>query len=149
LPGIISTDWNAAQRQAVARLDGRLGAVQQLRADTDSARRDDVATLTVGIAQQRQVRGPVRVVFDAFDPGGNAVLVAPEVDHAVVLLVAAALVANGDMAVVVATGAALLRLEQGRNRLALVQARGHNLDDRATTCRSGFDFNQCHGSLPY
>ena len=65
---------------------------------------------------------------------GDAFLVALEVDHAVMLLVATADVAGGDAAVVVAaTGLALL-LEQRRMRRALVQA---GVDTRTMERRPG------------
>jgi hypothetical protein len=50
---------------------------------------------------------------------GNAVLVAHEVDDAVVVLVTTALVANRDVAVVVAAGVLHLRLEQRGSGLPL------------------------------
>jgi hypothetical protein len=65
------------------------------------------------------------------------------------LLVAATLVANRDVSIVVATRPALLGLEQCCHGLTFMQARGYNLDDRAATGRGGFDFNQCHVFLPY
>ena len=66
-------------------------------------RRDDVALLAVGVVQQRDARGAVRVVLDVRDLGRHAVLVvATEVDHAVGALVATTLVPGGDPTVVVA-----------------------------------------------
>ena len=63
-------------------------------------RRDDVALLAVGVVQQRDARGAVRVVLDVRDLGRHAVLVvATEVDDAVGALVAAALVPGRDPAV--------------------------------------------------
>jgi hypothetical protein len=109
LPGIISTQWTVEP----------------------TARGNDVAALTVGVAQQRDMGAAVGVVFDALHLGRDAVLVTPEIHHPVVLLVAPALVADGDMAVVVPAGLPALLLHQGRMRLALVQARRHNLHDRA------------------
>ena len=90
-------------------LPGLIGASapgHQLRARGQALGRDDVAALAVGVQQQREVRAAVRVVFEALDLGLDAVLVAAEIDHAVVLLVAAALVPHGDAAVVVAAAAA-------------------------------------------
>jgi hypothetical protein len=49
-------------------------------------RGDDVATLAIDVAQQGDVGGAVRIVFDAFHARRNAFLVALEVDDAVVLL---------------------------------------------------------------
>ena len=94
---------------------------QQRCADFQAARGDDVAALAVGVAHQRDVGGAVRVVLDALDLGRDAVLVAHEVDHAVVVLVTTALVTDRDVAVVVAARVLQLRLEQRRFRLALVQ----------------------------
>ena len=65
--------------------------------------------------QQRDARGAVRVVLDRRDLRGNAVLVALEVDDAVLLLVAAADEARGDPALAVA--AAGLRLALGQRLL--------------------------------
>ena len=117
---------------------------QHRRADLQAARGDDVAALAVGVAHQRDVRGAVRVVLDALDLGRNAVLVAHEIDHAVVVLVPTALVAHRDVAVVVAAGVLLLRLEQRRFRLALVQVLVHHLHHGTAAGRSRFDFDDGH-----
>src|SRR5690606_814895 len=101
-----------------------------------------------GVAQQRDVRGAVRIVLDALDAGGDAFLVALEVDQAVVLLVAAADVAGGDAAVVVATAALALLLEQRGMRGALVQARRHHADRAAAAGGGGLECHQCHGLVP-
>jgi len=87
------------------------------------------------------VRGAVRIVFDALNLGGNAILVATEVDNAVVVLVTTALVTGGDVAVVVAAGVLDLLFQQRCVRSALVQVRIDNLDDRAATRRRRFNFH--------
>src|SRR4029079_19614344 len=84
-------DRDVAQRQRVARLDRRLAAGHELRAFGDAARRDDVAALAVRIEQQRQGRAAGRSVLEPLHQRLHAVLVAPEIDDAIVLLVAAAL----------------------------------------------------------
>jgi hypothetical protein len=86
------TDRDVANRQRVAHLDRRLRTTGHLLADDQPFRRDDVTPLTIGITEQGNVRGPVRIVLEALDLGGNPILVALEVDQAIVLLVAAALV---------------------------------------------------------
>jgi hypothetical protein len=90
------------------------------------------------------VRRAVRVVLDALDLGRDAVLVAHEVDHAVVVLVAAALVAHGDVAVVVAARVLELRLEQRRLGLALVQVLVHHLHHGTAARRGGLEFDDGH-----
>ena len=79
------------------------------------------------IARELDERGPhqateiVKLDAEVLDLGGDAVLVAAEIDDAQVVLVAAALVARGDAAVVVAAATPALRLEERPVRLALVQ----------------------------
>jgi hypothetical protein len=98
------TRRDVLQREVVARLDVRPGtrlddiALLQLR------RREYVALLAVEVVQQRDARGAVGVVLDVSDLGVDAVLVvATEVDDAVLALVATADVAGGDAALVFAT----------------------------------------------
>src|SRR5690606_35657049 len=96
------TDRYIADGQRVARADGSIQARQQNCANLKATGSDDVATLAVCVAQQCDVRSTVGVVFKAFDLRGDAVLVATEIDQAVVLLVTAATMANGDVTVIVA-----------------------------------------------
>src|SRR6185369_15154210 len=71
------TDRDVAQRQVVTRLD--VGARTGLDAVAllQVLRRDDVALLAVGVVQQRDARGAVRVVLDVGDLRRHAVLVGP------------------------------------------------------------------------
>src|SRR5207302_8103868 len=101
-------DGDIPQRQGIPRSDRPLYPGHELRAGSHTLGRDDVATLAVGVAEQGDVRAPVRIVFEAVDLGRNAVLVAAKIDDAVILIVPAARGAHGDMAVNVA--ARLLRL---------------------------------------
>src|SRR5476651_2695348 len=98
-----ATHRDAAQLQAVASLDRRFVARDQTVAHRHALRRDDVTALAIGVAQQRDVRGAVRIIFNALDAGGNAFLVTLEVDDAVMLLVTAATLTHGDAAMMVAT----------------------------------------------
>src|SRR4051812_18991316 len=96
------TGRHVAQRQAVARLDVGGRTVLDAVALLHTGRAEDVALLPVGVVQQRDPRGAVRVVLDVRDLRRHAVFVgAPEVDHSVRTLVAAALVPRGDVAVYV------------------------------------------------
>ena len=70
--------------------------------------RNNVTTLAIGIAQQCQMRSAVRIIFQTLDFGRNTILVALEINHAVMLLVAAALMPNGNMAIMVTAGIARL-----------------------------------------
>ncbi len=98
------------QRQRVARLDlGALAGLDHV-AHVQAGRRQDVALVAVGVVEQSDPRGAVRVVLDRGDLRGDVALVAAEVDLAVALLVAAAAVVAGDLAAVVAAARARLAL---------------------------------------
>src|SRR5690606_35271015 len=147
-------DGDVAQRQRVAGPDLRALARLHHVADLQVLGGEDVALLAVVVVQQRDAAGAVRVVLDGRDLGRHAVLVPLEVDAAVLLLVAAAAVAGGLAAPVVAATGLRLRREQrllglvagdvgeGRDRLetaagagGLALADGHVTSPR--TGRSG------------
>src|SRR5690606_1086755 len=73
---------------------------------------EDVGLLTVGVVQQRDPAGAVRVVLDRGDLGGDAVLHALEVDDPVLALVPTAAVTGGLAPVDVAAARARRRREQ-------------------------------------
>ena len=118
------TDRDVAQRQGIAGLDRGVRTSDHLITSLQALRGDDVATLTVDVAQQSDVGGAVRIVFDAFHARRDAQLVALEVDDAVVLLGTTTDVTHGDATVVVTTTRAALRLDQRGVRSTLVQVGG-------------------------
>ena len=79
----------------------------------------DVALLAVLILHQGDKGGAVGVVLDAQHSGLYVVLLALEVDNAVLLAVAAATVADGDAAVAVAAGFFIQRSQQALLRTIL------------------------------
>src|SRR3546814_7297153 len=109
-----------------------------------ATRRDDVATLAVEVAEQRDMSATIRIVFNALNLGGDAILVALEVDQTIVLLLTAALVARGDAAVIVATARARLLFEQRTVGFALPQTRRDHLDLVARTGGSRLELDQWH-----
>src|SRR6478672_1725964 len=137
-------DRDIANRQAVARLDRRFRAIHQLVTNGDALRRDDVLTLAIGIAQQCDMRGAVRIVFDTLDLGGDAILVATKIDDAIVLLVTTTDVTGGDVAVVVTAGSFRFLLDQTGERTAFVQVGIDDLDHAAAAGRGRLHFNECH-----
>ncbi len=137
MPGIID-------RQSVTRLDRGFRAAHDLLTDHHALVGDDVTALAVGVTNQGDVRRTVRIVFQALNLSRDTVLVALEIDDAISLLVTTALMANGDTAIVVATGVLGLRFNQTSERLALVQIGIDDLND-GTTARGGrLDFNESH-----
>ena len=95
-------------------------------------------------SRPRDVGGAVRVVFDAFDLGRDAVLVAHEVDNAVVVLGTAATMTDRDVTVVVAAGLLELGFQQGSVRSTLEQVVTRDLHRAALARRSGFHLDDGH-----
>ena len=107
------TGGDVAQRQVVAGLDVGVGARLNDVALLELVRRDDVALGAVNEVQQRDAGGAVRVVLDVSDLRVDTVLVvALEVDDAVLTLVATTNVAGGDASLVVAATGLRQRLKQ-------------------------------------
>src|SRR6185369_8960059 len=94
-----------------------IGRGDELVAHLHAQRHDAVAALAVDVIEQRDARRAVRVVFDGRHARRDVLLVAAEVDDAVLALVAAAAVAHGDAPAVVATALLALLLGQGAHRL--------------------------------
>ena len=113
-------DGDVGQRQSVAGLDVGFGARDDHVAHLEALRMQDVALLAIQVVQQRDARRAVGVVLDSRNLGGHAVLVALEIDDTVTALVATALMARGDAAVVVAARMLLQR----RNKRLLGLAPG-------------------------
>src|SRR5512141_566409 len=104
-------------RQRVPQPGLGLGAGDDDVADLEPVGEEHVALLTVPVVEQADPGRPVGVVLDGREAGRHAGLVALEVDPPVVGLLAAAAVAHGEPARVVAARAALHRLEERLVRL--------------------------------
>ncbi len=115
------------ERQAVARLDVGVRAAHNGVAHRKALGRDDIALLAVLVLHQRDMRRAVGIVFQRLDGGRHIQLVALKIDHAVFCAVAAAVMAHGDAAGIVAAGRFLHRFEQASLRLYLRENRivGH------------------------
>ena len=123
LPGRISVSPSVA-RIGIAHLDAQRG--------------QDVAPVAVLVLDQGDARRAVGVVLDGLDDAGDVQLVAAEIDDAVLALVAAAVVADGDAPHVVAAAALVQRHQElavglvGRQLIegvagAAAQARRHRV----------------------
>ncbi len=142
------TDRDVTQRQRVAGPDLRsLPALEHV-ADLEAQRSDDVALLAVEVVEQRDASVAVRVVLDRRDLGRHAVLVATEVDQAVLLLVTATTVTRRHAAVgVPSTGA---RLGLGERLLRLVAGDLREVGDglEPATGTGGLALANRHRQLP-
>ena len=87
-----------AMRQRVAHPCLGVGTGDDDVTDLQAVGQEHVALLAVAVVEQADPRGAVRVVLDRREAGGHAQLVALEVDPAVVLLLAAAAMADGQPA---------------------------------------------------
>merc|ERR1719217_1471713 len=87
-------------------------------AHLNSCRSKDVALLAIGVEEQCQTRVAVRVVVNRGHLGGDTVLVATEIHHAIEALVATTAAAAGDHTAVVAALAAVFGHHHGPLRLA-------------------------------
>src|SRR5574343_1531268 len=138
------THRDVADRQGVAGAHRGSGVAHQGAAHFNATGGDDVGALAVGVAQQRDVRGAVRIVFDALNFGRDTVLVALEVHHAVVVLVTTALVTGGDVAVVVAARLLVLGFQQRSVGFAFVQMVTGDLHHATTAGRGRVDLDDSH-----
>ena len=106
------TQRDVGDGHRVAGLDVSLGAAEDRVAHMQAVGSDDVALLAVGINQKSDVGAAVGVVFNGRNLGGDAVLVALEVDDAVLSARRAAAEADGDLAVDVASAGGALIFKQ-------------------------------------
>ena len=115
------TDGDVLEGQGVAGLDVRVGTSHDNVTDLQAVRSQDVALDAVLVLDEGDESRAVRIVLQRLDGGGDIKLVALEVDDTVLDAVAAAVMADGDLAGVVAAGMLLLGLEQAALRIDLGQ----------------------------
>ena len=114
------TNRDVGDGQAVAGLDVRSGGGDNLVPGLQAVGRQDVAQLPVLVLHQGDERAAVGIVLQAEDLGGHFRLVPLKVDDAVLPLVTAAAMADGNSAVAVATGVLLQGLNQAALRFGLL-----------------------------
>ena len=113
------TNGDVLEGQSVAGLDVSVGASHDGVANLQTIGSQDVALGAVLVLNECDEGGTVRVILQRLDGGGDIKLVALEVDDTVLDAVAAAVMADGDLAGVVAAGMLLLGLEQAALRITL------------------------------
>src|SRR5580692_8800760 len=137
-------DRDIGGRHGVAGLDVDMLAVNHRVADREPLRRQDIIELGVVVFYQRDDGGAVRIVFEPLDLGRSVELAALEVDLAVGLLVAAAAIARGDVAVVVAAAGRMLAFGQRFDRLAGIERGAVDQHQLALARRDRIILLQCH-----
>ena len=119
---------NVLERQSVSHQNVGVGAAADRRAHLEAHRLQDVALLAVQIMNQGDAGRAVWIVFDRRDAPWNPILLALEVDQAQHLLVAATLMAHGQVALIAASAGALLdrqkRLVRPIRRQVVINLRG-------------------------
>ncbi len=100
---------NQLNRQRIAGKNVRAFAGQNRHTDLKSNGLKDIALFSVRIMEKRQQRRAVRIIFDGGNPRWDSGFIAPEVDHAVLPLMAAAAMPAGDFAVRVTSTGTLAR----------------------------------------
>ena len=115
------TNRNVLNRQAVAGLDVGILGRNDLVADLQALGSEDICLLAVLVLNESDVSGTVRIILQGLNLGINVELLTLEVNDTVLLLVAAADVANGDAAVAVAASGLLDLFEKALLGLHLRQ----------------------------
>jgi len=96
--------------------DHRIANLQALRCE-------NVSQLAIGIFDQRDERGAVRIIFQPLDGRRDVKLAALEIDDPVSLLMTAAAKPAGDAAMIIPAAGRMLALGQALDRLAFPQLR--------------------------
>src|SRR5262249_9648348 len=124
--------------------DVRALAGDDLVADPQTLRRQDVAQLAILVADQGDERRAVGIVLEPLDRGRNVELPTLEIDDAITLLVAATLAERGQVAVIIPAAGLALAFGQRLDRLALVQLRAVDDDQLAPRRRGRLECSQRH-----
>src|SRR5581483_11132716 len=143
----VGTQRDLAQRKRIPDAHIRARAGHDRVADLETAGVQDVALLAVRVLDEGDTRRAIRIVLDLAHRGGDAVLVALEVDDPVLLLVPATEATHRDVPVIVAAAGLLERLDQ---RLLGIIARDlGEIRDRAEAraLRDWLELANGHGPL--
>src|SRR5690606_38550062 len=111
---------------------------------SQTLRSQDVADLTILVANECDECRTIRIVLEAFNSGGHIELVALKVNKAIAALVTTTLETGGNAAVVVAAALARQADGQALDGLALVEAGAVNDDQLALTGGNRLIMLKCH-----
>lgn len=108
----VGTDRDLGKWESVARLEWGLLAIDDCVSDLEGLWRENVSSLSVMVADERDESGAKWVVFDGLDLGWDIELIVFEVDKTIHRFVSPSTVAHGDAPLVVATHRRLASLCQ-------------------------------------
>ena len=138
------TNGDVLQRQGITNLDIGIRAGYNFIADFQTVRSEDVTLFTINVVEESDTSAAVRVIFDGSDASRDTILVALEVDYTIQTLVAAALMANGQFALLVAAAFFHQALSQGFFRFACRNFVEGSDGHETATCRVRFKTLYCH-----
>src|ERR687896_32674 len=125
------TERNFSQRYRVTRTNVRARPGGYRIPDREALRMKDVALLPIAVFDERDTRRAIGIVLDLAHHSGNPVLVALEIDHAVLPLVPPAAPTHRDVTVVVTAPRLLQRFGERLLRRGTRDLR--EIGDRAKT----------------
>src|SRR5215471_15697360 len=96
-----TADWDIFELKGVTRFDIRFGARFDCITHFEPLGRKDVALVTVGILQQRNIRRAVGIVFECRDDCRNTVAVSFEINYTQPPFMTTSAMAHGHMAAVI------------------------------------------------
>ena len=138
------TNRNIADRQSVTYFDSSFSTGNQYCTGLNTTRSNDVATLTICIAQQRDKCSTVRVIFDTLYFCRDTVFVTFKIYDAVMMFMTTTFMTGSDMTIVVTTGSRIFLFQQRCIRCTFVQTFCYHANHAATACRGRLHFNDCH-----
>ena len=138
------TNGDVLQRKSVTHLDIGIRTGNNLVTNFETIRCQDVALFTINVVEESDTSAAVRVIFDGSDASRDTILVALEVDYTIQTLVAAALMANGQFALLVAAAFFHQALSQGFFRFACRNFVEGSDGHETATCRVRFKTLYCH-----
>jgi len=143
-----TTDRDVAQWQTVTWFNISILTRYQRITSFNTFRGDNVATLTVSVHQQSDVRGAVWIIFQTLNGSRDIQLVATEINNTVMLLMTATNVTSRNATIGVTTTGFAFLFDQSSVWLTLVQIRCCHRNYMTAPSGGRFRFNNSHNSNP-
>ena len=105
------TQWNIREEQRVAHFGGHAGSGRYGLSHLQSVRGEHITFFAVGIAEQSDASGTVRIIFDGLHLGAHVIFVTFEIDNTIHPFVTASDITDGHFTAVVAAAGTFQRAE--------------------------------------